>query len=98
MPVDYETVLPEDRETFEDAFQQLLKLQTMLAKTLSLRNAGAHFDNSGENIRPATKNTRTEKDGLYPLQTLVQPVSLRFKYHFEGTRQTNKLDKVLPSF
>lgn len=37
---------------------------------------------------------RTERDGLYPLQALVQPVSLRFKYHFEGTRQTNRLDKV----
>ncbi|CCM00322.1 uncharacterized protein FIBRA_02352 [Fibroporia radiculosa] len=34
-----------------------------------------------------------EKEGLYPIQALVQPVSLRFKYHFEGTRQTNRLDK-----
>ena len=36
-----------------------------------------------------------EKEGLYPLQALIQPISLRFKYHFEGSRQTNKLDKVL---
>ncbi|TRM66203.1 TIP-1 family-domain-containing protein [Schizophyllum amplum] len=35
----------------------------------------------------------TEKSGLYPLQALVRPVALRFKYHFEGTRQTNRLDK-----
>ncbi|KAJ7462806.1 TIP-1 family-domain-containing protein [Mycena galericulata] len=35
----------------------------------------------------------TKKDGLYPLQALIQPISLRFKYHFEGTRQTNRLDK-----
>ena len=36
----------------------------------------------------------TEKAGLYPLQALVRPVALRFKYHFEGTRPTNRLDKV----
>ncbi|KAL1739732.1 TIP-1 family-domain-containing protein, partial [Schizophyllum fasciatum] len=35
----------------------------------------------------------TEKSGLYPLQALVRPVALRFKYHFEGTRPTNRLDK-----
>ena len=35
-----------------------------------------------------------EKEGLYPLQALILPISLRFKYHFEGSRQTNKLDKV----
>ena len=33
-------------------------------------------------------------DGLYPLATLVRPVALRFKFHFEGDRQTNRLDKV----
>ena len=36
-----------------------------------------------------------EKEGLYPLQALIQPISLRFKYHFESSRQTNKLNKVL---
>jgi len=36
---------------------------------------------------------RSGKDGLYPIQALVQPISLRFKYHFEGNRQTNRLDK-----
>jgi hypothetical protein len=34
------------------------------------------------------------KDGLYAIQALVQPLSQRFRYHFEGTRETNKLDKV----
>ncbi|KAI0281623.1 TIP-1 family-domain-containing protein [Russula aff. rugulosa BPL654] len=33
------------------------------------------------------------KDGLYPIQALVQPLSQRFRYHFEGTRETNKLGK-----
>lgn len=31
---------------------------------------------------------------IYPLETLVQPIALRFKYHFEGTRGTNRVDKV----
>ncbi|KAH8100492.1 RINT-1 family protein [Cristinia sonorae] len=35
----------------------------------------------------------SEKDGLYSIQALVQPIALRFKYHFEGSRQTNRLDK-----
>ena len=39
-----------------------------------------------------------EKEGLYPIQALVQPIALRFKYHFEGARQTNKLEKVRKSF
>lgn len=33
-------------------------------------------------------------DGIYPLATLVRPVALRFQFHFEGDRQTNRLDKV----
>lgn len=32
--------------------------------------------------------------GLFALQALVRPVALRFRYHFEGERQTNRLDKV----
>ncbi|TFK30758.1 RINT-1 family protein [Coprinopsis marcescibilis] len=35
----------------------------------------------------------SEGGGLYPIEALVQPIALRFKYHFEGTRQTNRLDK-----
>ncbi|KAJ7102352.1 TIP-1 family-domain-containing protein [Mycena belliarum] len=47
----------------------------------------------GEKLRPPNAKERSEKDGLYPLQALIQPISLRFKYHFEGTRQTNRPDK-----
>ncbi|KZT74918.1 hypothetical protein DAEQUDRAFT_659434 [Daedalea quercina L-15889] len=38
-------------------------------------------------------NEPAHPEGLYPLEALVEPVALRFKYHFEGTRQTNRLDK-----
>ncbi|KAF9065415.1 TIP-1 family-domain-containing protein [Rhodocollybia butyracea] len=46
-----------------------------------------------ENINTNSSDSRSEKDGIYPLEVMVQPVALRFKYHFEGTRQTNRLDK-----
>ena len=39
-----------------------------------------------------------EEEGLYPFQALVEPISIRFKYHFEGSRLTNKLEKVKSSF
>lgn len=48
---------------------------------------------SGEKLHP-DEDQFVGKDGLYPIQALVQPVSQRFKYHFEGSRETNKLDKV----
>lgn len=35
--------------------------------------------------------------GLYPLQALVRPIELRFRYHFMGTKGTNRIDKVIPS-
>ena len=34
-------------------------------------------------------------EGLYPLQAMVQPIELRFKYHFQGSRGTNRIDKVI---
>ncbi|KAI0639075.1 TIP-1 family-domain-containing protein [Trametes polyzona] len=44
----------------------------------------------GIQIRKRKGSTR---EGLCAIQALVQPIALRFKYHFEGTRQTNRLDK-----
>ena len=38
------------------------------------------------------------EEGLYSIQALVRPISLRFKYHFDGSRQTNRLDKVMSNF
>ena len=60
-------------------------LMTMMTTTylIALSGKEIHADQSLD-----------EKEGLYPLQALIQPISLRFKYHFEGSRQTNKLDKV----
>jgi hypothetical protein len=36
----------------------------------------------------------SSNEGLYPLQAMVQPIALRFKYHFQGSRSTNRVDKV----
>ena len=52
---------------------------------------------SGQKLHP-DEDDFAKKDGLYPIQALVQPISQRFKYHFEGPRHTNKLDKVMPIF
>ena len=37
---------------------------------------------------------REEPLVLLPLEVMAKPLELRFKYHFEGDRPTNKLDKV----
>ncbi|KAF8446227.1 TIP-1 family-domain-containing protein [Boletus edulis BED1] len=42
----------------------------------------------GESLRSPREN-----EGLYPLQALVHPVALRFKYHFDSERETSRLDK-----
>ncbi|VDB92161.1 unnamed protein product [Peniophora sp. CBMAI 1063] len=47
----------------------------------------------GQRVHDAAGGAPDSAPGLYALQALVQPVALRFKYHFEGTRATNKLDK-----
>lgn len=44
--------------------------------------------------------TEREKDcpPLLPLEVMVRPLALRFRYHFEGDKQTNRLDKVEHQF
>jgi hypothetical protein len=32
--------------------------------------------------------------GLYPIQAMTVPITLRFKFHFETKRETNRIDKV----
>ncbi|EPS99064.1 hypothetical protein FOMPIDRAFT_1125069 [Fomitopsis schrenkii] len=47
----------------------------------------------GKAIRTRRDEMFVGAEGLYPLEALIEPIALRFKYHFEGTRQTNRLDK-----
>ncbi|OXM81277.1 hypothetical protein C364_01141 [Cryptococcus neoformans Bt63] len=75
----YESVPLEARRLFERAFQDLLYLQT---EKESLEETGA------------SKHPQWSFGmGLYPLQALVHPIELRFRYHFMGTKGTNRIDK-----
>ncbi|KAG1864638.1 RINT-1 family protein [Suillus subalutaceus] len=47
----------------------------------------------GENIEGSISQLEIGSQGLYPLETLAHAISLRFKYHFETERETNRLDK-----
>jgi RAD50-interacting protein 1 len=33
-------------------------------------------------------------DQLLPISIMMEPLTIRFRYHFEGNRPTNRLDKV----
>ncbi|KAH7915139.1 TIP-1 family-domain-containing protein [Hygrophoropsis aurantiaca] len=79
---DYPTVPANDRKAFETAFTNLLALQEMQVSSTLL---------PGESLHPSSPGP--DFDGLFPLQTLVLPVAQRFKYHFDGSRETNRLDK-----
>lgn len=47
----------------------------------------------------ATERTESQRGPpeplvLLPLEVMVKPLELRFRYHFEGDRPTNRPDKV----
>ena len=48
----------------------------------------------GEKIHDSSEHKAGRKEGIYPIQALVRGIALRFKFHFEGSRPTNRLDKV----
>ncbi|KAG8946670.1 hypothetical protein FRC03_001323, partial [Tulasnella sp. 419] len=48
---------------------------------------------AGEKINQPATEEDLKKNGLYPLQALLQPIALRFKFHFDSNRQTNRIDK-----
>ncbi|KAG8885666.1 hypothetical protein FRB97_000109 [Tulasnella sp. 331] len=85
-PSEYKSKDPANLAAFEAAFVNLLHLQ----------NAGEKLHNNqtiGSETSPDELKSLLRKQGLYPLQTLLQPINLRFRYHFDGKRQTNRPDK-----
>lgn len=90
--VDYLSATPEQKNTFERSFRDLLKLQGLFVNCIIRYFHLLILCHSGEELG-APKN-----EGLYPIQALVHPIALRFKFHFEGGRQTNQLDKVRSPF
>ena len=97
-PVDYLSVAPEDRERFEAAFLNCLRLQT-LCVYISLCSGCGQPEGlfRGKAIHALHDEPSSRNEGLYALEAMIEPIALRFKYHFEGTRQTNRLDKVWPT-
>jgi len=67
-------------QEWEDGVKKLLELQEPELKAR---------DN-----QPAETANREEPLVLLPLEVMIRPLELRFKYHFEGDRPTNRLDKV----
>lgn len=76
--VDYASVPADKRRAFERAYSELLHLQA-----------------EGESLHATLERppSWTNGDGLYPIQALTEPITLRFKYHFQGSRSTNRVDK-----
>ncbi|KAK4688656.1 RAD50-interacting protein 1, partial [Tremellales sp. Uapishka_1] len=76
--VQYHLVPPAQRRAFERAFEDLLRLQI-----------------EGERLGGASPRSPSwsSGEGLYPLQAMIQPIALRFKYHFQGAKSTNRVDK-----
>lgn len=99
MKVEYESHSSVERRDFERTFINLLHLQN-LCGTIHIRiiTGQALIFYSGQRMHvsegPGVEDFAS-KPGLYPLQVLVQPIAARFKFHFEGTRPTNRLDKVI---
>lgn len=71
---------------FRAAFRELIDLQQTC-----VRLSCCSFDASRQ--APSDASSAKERT-ILPLEVLVQPLTLRFRYHFDGKRQTNRLDKV----
>ncbi|CAD6569915.1 MAG: hypothetical protein CYPHOPRED_003651 [Cyphobasidiales sp. Tagirdzhanova-0007] len=69
----------EKAKAFKSAFLELLMLQKI--GTNNPLPAGSTLD------------VEAEEACCLPVVTLAQPLILRFRYHFDGKRQTNRLDK-----
>lgn len=78
LKTDYASLSPVQRRNFERAFQDLLYLQ-LEGEKLRVTNVKSPHWSSGT--------------GLYPLQAMIGPIELRFKYHFQGSKSTNRVDK-----
>ncbi|KAH6637459.1 TIP-1 family-domain-containing protein [Boeremia exigua] len=71
-------VPPQLREEWETAVVKLLDLQMPELEGNDYANA------AGDKKLPPV---------LFPFEVLVQPLEMRFRYHFEGAKPTNRLDR-----
>lgn len=75
----------------------LISWAKQLLKDSGINEIDSNSQNKEENASNTestdSKLTFTVKTGL-PIQLMVDPLIIRFKFHFEGKRPTNRLDKV----
>ena len=81
---------------WRDDVELLLDLQTPYVALLAvmLYLAYAHRELPERGISSPGQNA--ELPISFPLEVMVHPLELRFKYHFSGDKPTNRLDKVRP--
>ena len=90
--VQYTSLSMEERRRFERAYSDLLYLQIEC-----VHHKGQYLTARGENLHGPSTHTWSSGESLYPLQAMIKPIALRFKYHFQGSKTTNRIDKVRPS-
>ncbi|KAF2459627.1 TIP-1 family-domain-containing protein [Lineolata rhizophorae] len=69
---------------FNHAFRKLLSLQIAELEADGERSSSSAGATAGGGSRELV---------LLPMETLVKPLALRFRYHFSGARPTNRLDR-----
>lgn len=94
-------------EKLSEEFQAVLTTMGWPSTTLDLTKDPAFevcfvklLDLQEPELQQYLDGTEREKDcpPLLPLEVMVRPLALRFRYHFEGDKQTNRLDKVEHQF
>jgi hypothetical protein len=78
-PTPKATIPPHLREEWEGAIAKLLDLQLP--------------ELEGMNYARGPGNKVKLPPVLFPLEVLVQPLEMRFRYHFDGDRPTNRIDR-----
>ena len=100
------------KASFANDFEKVLKKIHWPGKDIVLRDQGLIdweegvrrlLDLQSPELHASSIDVRDSDDNgnppiLLPLEVMVKPLELRFKYHFEGDRPTNKFDKVRLAF
>ncbi|CAG8433280.1 4161_t:CDS:10 [Diversispora eburnea] len=76
----YSTLTTEKLSAFKKAFIELLLLQRPINVSEDSQSSSENTDNNG--LPP-----------LLPIQIMVEPLIIRFRYHFESKRPTDRIDK-----
>ncbi|KAL4924303.1 RINT-1 family protein [Aspergillus undulatus] len=75
---------PSKELNFSESFRQQWAENVELLLGLQIPELETHVSASGKSVQPPV---------LFPLEAMVHPLELRFRYHFSGDKPTNRLDK-----